>query len=217
MSTRHLLTLVFFLFAVAPGQSKKEWERRDTWQKPEDIIQALKVREGDWVGDIGSGDGYLTRHLLEAAGRSGKVFAVDINEVVLENLRSRFEEGNPQLTIVLGETDDPKLPSSALNSAVILQSYHEMTSFVKMLERIKGALKEGGRLVIVDAISKSRESLTRPEQVEKHEISSGIVVQDLSAAGFEILSVEEEFAKPAYHDRMWMVISRKPTGNKHTD
>src|SRR3954470_13423773 len=54
--------------------------KRDEWQKPEVVIQALKVQPGHYVADIGAGSGYFTRHIARAVGETGVVFAVDVEE-----------------------------------------------------------------------------------------------------------------------------------------
>src|SRR5262249_50505364 len=64
--------------------------KRDEWQKPDAVIQALNLKEGQVVADIGAGSGYFTLRLARAVGQKGQVFAVDVDEGMLSYLRARL-------------------------------------------------------------------------------------------------------------------------------
>src|SRR5579883_3368505 len=56
---------------------------REQGQRASDLIKALGVSSGDWVADVGAGNGYYSQRLSEAVGPTGKVFAEDISDNML--------------------------------------------------------------------------------------------------------------------------------------
>ena len=84
---------------------------REAWQKPDQVMDALHVAEGTDVADIGAGGGWFTIRLARRVGQSGKVFAVDVQRLMIEAIERRVQrEGLAWVTPVLGDYDDPKLP-----------------------------------------------------------------------------------------------------------
>ena len=129
---RRVLTLASAVFVVGAGllfaqERAAQERRREQWQKVDDIFAAMAIRPGATVADIGAGDGFFTSRLARAVGPDGRVFAVDIDDKALERLRKRLEEDAIRnVTVVKGATDDPKLPERVLDSALIVNAYHEM-------------------------------------------------------------------------------------------
>jgi len=84
---------------------------RDDWQKPGEVVAALAIRSGDRVADLGSGGGYFTFRLAQAVGPAGKVYAVDVDSALLDDLAERAkEQGYGNVARVLAKYDDPMLP-----------------------------------------------------------------------------------------------------------
>src|SRR2546425_12486458 len=85
---------------------------RDRWQRPPDVIEALKLKEGNAVADVGSGAGYFALKLSRAVGSSGKVLAEDIRKLPLVFLWIRaFLGSQHNIRISVGDPDDPHLRS----------------------------------------------------------------------------------------------------------
>src|SRR3990167_5011291 len=83
---------------------------RDTWQKPEEILNALNIKKGQTVADIGAGSGYLTVKLSERVGATGNILAADFQQEKLVFINQRLgEKGIKNVSLVLGTMDDPKL------------------------------------------------------------------------------------------------------------
>jgi ubiquinone/menaquinone biosynthesis C-methylase UbiE len=135
---------------------------RDRWQRPVDIMQALDLREGSVVADIGTGVGYFALKLSPAVGKSGEVLAVDIQEEPLIFLRIRTLLRNQHnVHIIRGDPDDPQLPQSAVDAVLIVNAFHEFENPQRILACIIRALRPRGRLVVADrgtAIGKRRRS-----------------------------------------------------------
>jgi predicted methyltransferase len=203
---RLALAAVCFL-GIAAAQEHGE-ERRDSWQKVPQIFEAMGIRPGSVVADIGAGGGFFTARLSAAVGEAGRVYAVDISTRVLEKLRERV--GKERLTnveVIEGKTDDPKLPPASLDAALIVNAYHEMSEFRAVLARVKAALKPSGRLVIVEPISPSRRDQTRAAQTKSHEIGAEHVQNDARDAGFRVVRLEDPFTtRHSGRDDEWLMV-----------
>jgi predicted methyltransferase len=79
-------------FATDEGRASAvqilEGEGRDEYQKPDEVIQNLALRDGDVVCEIGAGSGYFTPFLSKAVGPAGRVYAQDPQREILD-LRGR--------------------------------------------------------------------------------------------------------------------------------
>src|SRR5258708_28127531 len=116
-----LLLLLAILSCVArPLSGQDDAKARDAWQKPQEVMNALGIKQGSIVGDIGAGGGYFTFHLAARVGPAGKVYAEDILEDEVRKIRERAaKEGLPQIVAVMGAKDDPRLPAENLDAILI--------------------------------------------------------------------------------------------------
>jgi len=125
--------------------------QRKKWQKPNDLVRALRLRPGQMVAEIGAGPGYFTPRLARAVGPSGHVFAVDPEAQVLDVLRTRMARaGVKNVTPVLSRDDDPMLPRGRCQVAVIINAYHHMHRAPAFLRHLRAALPRGARVINVD-------------------------------------------------------------------
>jgi ubiquinone/menaquinone biosynthesis C-methylase UbiE len=140
--------------AQVMGHQGADWlERpeREEEEKPELLMEALKLRPGDAVADIGSGTGYLTSRLAKRVGATGQVFAVDIQPEMLTLLTNKMAELNlHNVRPVLGTIVDPKLPINSVDLVLMVDVYHEFSHPFEMLEAICRSLKSGARVVFVE-------------------------------------------------------------------
>src|SRR5262245_13112805 len=134
----HKLLLVVFLLlglggasistASAVRNSSQESDRsrkRDEWQRPGEVMDALGVKPGYRVADLGAGYGYFTFRLAARVGADGKVYAVDIDEEAINKVRQRKErEKLEQVEPILSVSADPRLPND-LDAVLIVDTYHE--------------------------------------------------------------------------------------------
>lgn len=208
---RAIVALCFMSSVMALAQSARpEEQRRETWQKVDEIFSAMGVRPGTTVADIGAGDGFFTARLARAVGSEGRVFAVDIEDGALTRLRKRLEDDNIRnVSVVKGTTSDPRLPERALDAALIVNAYHEMDQHQEILTALRRALKPEGRLVIVEPISERRRASTRAEQTKGHEIAPEFVMGDARGAGFRIVALQDPFTNRG-SDLEWL-MALQPT------
>ena len=144
------------------------WKDRDRWQRADELIRSLALKTESQVADVGCHEGYLTVKLAAIVGPGGSIYAVDVQQNKLDNLKVNLEKRNiKNVVTILGNYDDPKLPANTLDAVVILDTYHEMDEHDKMLQRIKESLKPGGRLVLCEAIADERRKSPRADQERK--------------------------------------------------
>jgi ubiquinone/menaquinone biosynthesis C-methylase UbiE len=124
---------------------------REAEEEPDEALDAIALRKGDAVADIGAGVGYFSWRMAERVGPAGKVYANDIQPGMIEQLKKNVaSRGLGNVIPVLGTESDPKLPAGALDLALLVDVYHEFSQPQKMLAGIRAALKPSGRLVLLE-------------------------------------------------------------------
>jgi ubiquinone/menaquinone biosynthesis C-methylase UbiE len=169
-------------------------ERAET-QKPEEVVAALGLQPGQTVADVGAGTGYFTFHLAREVGSSGRVLAVDIEEGMLEHIQERAadEEGGEIVETILAAFDDPHLPDGQVDLVLFVNTYHHLSERIDYLNILKGDLKPGGRVAIVDY---RKEDLPVGPPLG-HKLSRQQVMEEFAAAGFDQVA-EETFLDYQY-------------------
>ena len=161
---------------------------RETEEHPDQALDALGIRPGQVIGDVGAGVGYFTWRLAERVGPSGKVYANDIQPAMLDQLRRNMRQHHlANYVAVLGAPDDPRLPKAALDLVLLVDVYHEFSQPRQMLEHIRAALKPGGRLVLLEYRKEDPSIPIRPE----HKMSVGEVKAELEPEGFRLAQAIE--------------------------
>jgi predicted methyltransferase len=182
---------------------------RDAWQHPQEVMDALGLRPGSVVADVGSGSGYFTFHLAARVGAQGKVYAEDIRDEELARIRERVaKEGLSQVEVVLGSDSDPHLPAGALDAVLVMNAYHEMRQYDAMLQAMHRALKPGGLLAIIDGVAPSGKP--RESYFEIHRIPAEIVREDARRNGFRFLRDLPGFVRPEGKKEFFFVLLEKP-------
>lgn len=115
------------------------------------ILEAADPRPGMTVADVGAGTGLFTRLFAEAVGPQGKVYAVDISEEFVRNvLRTAREQGLENVEGVVNTQDSAQLPEGVVDLVFVSDTYHHFERPLEMMRSIHGAMRPGGRLVVVD-------------------------------------------------------------------
>ena len=164
----------------------KRWEieSREVYASRAGIVGALELQSGDRVADIGTGTGLFLEPIAEAVGKTGKVYATDISVAFLEHVRNRVaEHGWTQVQPILGGMHTTGLLKNSIDLAFTCDVYHHFEYHEDMLRSIHGALRPGGRLVIVDferIPGVSREWMLSHVRAPKE-----TVIAEVTAAGFQ--------------------------------
>jgi len=107
---------------------------RDHWQRPDDVIDSLKLKDGDTVADVGCGVGYFSLKLAPKVAGHGSVLAEDILDGSLTFLWIRaFLHHQSNIRVIHGDLDDPHLPKGGVDAVLIANSYHEFTKPLAIL------------------------------------------------------------------------------------
>lgn len=172
------------IFAPVMGVGGAGWlerpEREDE-EAPTKAIDALELKPGMVVADIGAGSGYYASRMARRVGPSGRVYATDIQQGMIDLLDRRIRsEGLANVTTVLGAMDDPKLPANSIDLAIMVDVYHELQQPQIFLQRLKAAFKPGARLVLLEF----RKEDPKVPILEVHKMSVAEVKQELEAEGF---------------------------------
>lgn len=182
---------------IAPvmGWQGAEWlERSERIEEeaPLDAVRALQIPKGATVADIGAGTGYMTMLLAAAVGSTGRVYANDLQPQMIAMLRQRLAAKNVEnVTPVLGDIDDPKLPAAAIDLVLMVDVYHELSRPQTMLQRIRAALKPAGRLALVEY---RKEDPSIPIRFE-HKMSVAEAKMEVEAEGFALSKVDESLPR----------------------
>ncbi|MDZ7836674.1 MAG: methyltransferase domain-containing protein [Actinomycetota bacterium] len=156
----------------------------DPENKPDQVIEALKLQRGNQVADIGSGGGYYTFRFAQIVGKQGKVYAVDTNSQLLEHVESTGrQKGLTNVSTVL--TGEGKLPSSGIDCIFMRNVTHHLKDRVEFFKDLKKYLKPEGRVAIIDYSCQHKSLRTR-----KHYIARDTIITEMLAAGFRL---EEEY------------------------
>jgi len=128
---------------------------RDRWQQPERVVEALQLRPGDRVADLGSGGGYFTFRLAKAVGPDGRVYAVDVDEGMNDYVVARArDEGIGNVSAILAKYDDPLLPESSVDMIFTSNTYHHIQDRPAYFRNARRYLRPGGRVAILDFAGK---------------------------------------------------------------
>ncbi len=194
--TRHPLP------AEVHRERREEWEKsiNERWNPPEKVIDAVGVEPGMVIGEVGAGTGRYTVPLARQVGKTGKIYANDIDEDSLSMIRERCRQiGVTNVETVLGKEDDPLLPQRALDMVLMVWVFHHLESPAPLLKNLKPSLKEGAPLVIVgpkdSEIDMEKEAFGEKEEPGRPTLRERIE-SAASEAGFELKLIRVETFLP---------------------
>lgn len=127
-------------------------EARDRVSEADSVMDRAGVVPGMTVADIGAGEGYYTVRLATRVGTNGRVLAQDIVPEVRDALAARVNrERLDNVSVKLGEPDNPKLPAGSFDRVFMVHMYHEIGQPYAFLWHLRPALRPGGRVIVVDS------------------------------------------------------------------
>lgn len=166
-----------------PARWAKEFDDpgRDTWQKPADVVAAMKIAPGMVIADIGAGTGYFEPYLARAVGASGKVFAIDLEPSMVRYLTDRAaREHLDNVTVKLAAPGSPGLEPSSADRILIVDTWHHIPDRTAYATKLLAALRAGGTVTIVDFTLESSHGPPRA-----HRIAPAQVVAELATGGMK--------------------------------
>jgi len=133
------------------GASWLERSERVKEEEPAKLIEALAVKPGMTIADVGAGSGYHCFLLSPLVGDKGKIIASDIQPEMLKLIEDKAKKNNvTNIETVKGTNKDPKLPAGGVDIILMVDVYHELEFPFEMTEQMVDALKPGGKVVFVE-------------------------------------------------------------------
>ncbi len=174
-----------------------EWLIRASRAREEasgEVMKQLNLKPGMVVGDVGSGNGYYTLKIAKVVGEEGKVYAVDIQQEMLDMLQERArEEERNNIVLTRGELQKTNLPKNTLDLVLLVDVYHEFSHPAEMLADIKASLKQDGRIALLEYRAEDPDVPIKP----LHKMSKKQILKEYTANGFEL--VDEYDGLPWQH------------------
>jgi len=184
---------IFLLSGILPVSAQENHIQVESWeirhnkrQPPEKVMNAIGLKAGMVIGDIGAGTGRFTVWFADRVGKNGKVYANDISQRVLNHLMERCKRHNfTNVETILGEVADPCLPEKSLDIAFMVNVYHHLAKPVELVKNIIPSLKPEGILAIVEHDTQ-KSGFPRSDSTPKEEM-----LQELDRAGFKVVRIED--------------------------
>ncbi len=177
-------------------------EERETEEAPSRALQIIGVVEGSTVADVGAGSGYFTERLARLVGPSGRVFATDIQQGMLDLAARRLQrQGLQNVTLILSEPANPRLVGASVDMVLMVDVYHELGDPMTVLRHLREALKPTGRLVLIEY---KGEDPTIPI-LPSHKMTVAQAKLEVEHEGFVLAKVDSNL--PRQHV---LIFNRKP-------
>jgi SAM-dependent methyltransferase len=149
------------------------------------VMDILGIVPGKAVADIGAGSGWFTVRAARRVGRSGLIYAADINPEAIRYIGDRVRKEQLQnVKTILSKTDNPLLPASSVDAVLLLKTYHEVSQPITLLQNLRAALRPGAKMGIID----------RNGNGENHGVGRDVVIREAQAAGYRLVK-QYDFVK----------------------
>jgi arsenite methyltransferase len=161
-----------------------ESPERAEWQKPDQVVSALKLESGQTVVDIGAGTGYFTRRFARAVAPTGKAIGLDIEPDMVEYMKADAKKLKlPNYQARLVKADDPELAPRSVDVAFFCDVLHHIDARVFYMRKLEPALKPGGRVAVIDF--KQSAPLGPPISIR---IPSEEMIAEFKRAGYRLIA-----------------------------
>jgi ubiquinone/menaquinone biosynthesis C-methylase UbiE len=158
-----------------------ERPERESEERPQLMIDALQIKPGQSVADLGAGSGYYSFRVAPLVGEQGKVLAIDVEPRMLRIIGERAKRsGVENVTTVLGTPSDPNLEPNSVDLLFMVDVYHELEFPLEVMTKVREALKPGGRVALIEYRAEDPAVMIKPV----HKMTERQIVRELTAAGF---------------------------------
>lgn len=221
-STLVCALLLTLLLAVVPGSRAQTTATQPAQQRPtskpytgdlsifdtpgrgerlhiNQVMDILGISPGKAVADIGAGGGWFTVRAAKRVTETGRVYAIDINPEAMTYIDNRArQEGLHNVKTILSKPDNPELPPDSVDAVLLLKAYHEVAEPVALLRNLRGSLKPGARVGIIE----------RNGNGANHGVAKEVVLREAGEAGYRLLSEHDDLVK-ADHVDYFLVLGVK--------
>ena len=152
---------------------------RENEENPPKVLEALELKDGDVVADLGAGSGYYTFRIAPKIGK-GKVLAVEIEDLMIAELKKQIEKQKvTNVEIIKCTETDPKLPEGGVDLLLMVDVYHELAFPYEVMMAVRKALKPGGRVALVEF----RKEDPKVPIKEVHKMSEEQIKKEMAVVG----------------------------------
>ncbi len=130
------------------GSLDNKW--RKWFQNPQKILTPY-LKPGMKVLDVGCGPGFFTIEIAKMIGDTGKVFAVDLQEGMLNQIRNKIAGTELQLRVQLvkSEIDGFNIPEK-VDFILAFYMVHEVPDKDNLFKLLKSVLNEKGKFLFIE-------------------------------------------------------------------
>ncbi|GKW44713.1 class I SAM-dependent methyltransferase [Planococcus sp. NCCP-2050] len=115
----------------------------------ERLMDIIPLKKADQILDFGAGTGYFT--LPFAKKVEGMVYALDIDQTMLEMIRSKAEQEHiTNIQLIRGGSDSIPLPDASIDVIMASLVLHEVNPLEKTLQQFMNVLKRNGHLICIE-------------------------------------------------------------------
>jgi ubiquinone/menaquinone biosynthesis C-methylase UbiE len=194
---RSLFAAIVLMAALPTANAQLAARKADEWvttlegaqrvatSKIDEVLAKLALRPGMTVADIGAGSGLFARPLAKAIAPTGKLYAVDVQQDLLDVINKRAQDEKiANVQTVLGEFDDPKIPVRTVDLAFINDVLHHIQNRAVYLKALGTYIKPGGRIALIemDSTDPNTPHRAQPELL----VSRADIMKWMSDAGFKL-------------------------------
>jgi ubiquinone/menaquinone biosynthesis C-methylase UbiE len=172
------------------------------------LVEALDLREGMHVADVGAGDGEWSERLAQEVGVAGHVYATEIEADDVAEIEERARRaGLDNITVILGTETDARLPDGCCEAILLRMVYHHFTNPAPMRASLRRALRPGARLAVIDLRPRPgwRDLPGVPDR-GGHGIRMKDLVREMTSDGFEVVARYDDWTGSG--DRYCVVFRR---------
>jgi len=158
---------------------------RELYSARNEVVDAVDLKPGERIADIGAGTGLHTLLFAERVGVEGAVFSVDIEPRFLKLINQRAADNDfTNVTAVLGRDDSITLPEDEVDVVFISDTYNYFEDPEALMKSVHSALKPTGRLIVLDFdISEGQKRTPGNQHVR---LGKEAVAAEIESVGFKL-------------------------------
>lgn len=159
---------------------------RDERLHIDQVMTVLGIAPGKNVADIGAGSGWFTVRAAKRVTSTGEVYAVDINPEAIAYIDKRAsKEQLHNVKAIHSTPDNPELPPDSIDAVLFLKAYHEVADPVVLMRNLRGSLKQGARVGIIE----------RNGNGADHGVDKQVVLREVKQAGYRLVAEHDDLVK----------------------
>lgn len=117
------------------------------------------VLHGMTVADLGAGSGFYTFESARLAGPSGRVYAIEVQKVLVDKLKKSLSDNNlHNVEVVWGDIEKiggTKIRELSVDRVIVSNIFFQVEKKDDLCLEIKRILKNGGKVMLIDWDSSS--------------------------------------------------------------